>query len=129
MCQRRPCWSTPEDAKNLISKGYGNCLMLDHYYDRDAVDQHEFDILTPAVAGYEQQHAPFGLVGVCTFFKDERCKLHNLGLKPKEGREVWCRQSGDKANAIHHHIGMLWNNAGAQSIIDLWNNTYKASCC
>ncbi len=78
-CMNSPCIGTPEDMKRLIDAGYA---------DRLAPTQWAFGMLIG------MHHEPVAMIapqfdqerGCCTFLKDGLCTLHELGLKPTEGR-------------------------------------------
>lgn len=65
----QPCKGTPEDIKKLIDAGYGDRLMQ--------VNVFGIDIITPK---YDEDKKS------CTFFTNGLCELHDLELKPTEGK-------------------------------------------
>lgn len=81
----RPCWGTPKDILKIINAGYGKKLMLD-WWGNMVGDEIDFYMIVPAIKGYESYRAPIYPIGECTFYKDGLCELHNLKLKPLEGR-------------------------------------------
>src|SRR5512143_828032 len=89
MCQRRPCWPTPDDVQRLIETGYADQLMVDWWFDRD--QNKTLYLLTPAIAGHESGEASAYPAGPCTFHDEAGlCRLHDLGLKPTEGQLALC---------------------------------------
>lgn len=73
-----PCLGTPEDILKILKAGYK---------DRVAATQW----LASVIMGVCRE--PVYMIqaireenGYCTFFHDGKCELHNLGLKPTEGR-------------------------------------------
>jgi hypothetical protein len=108
MCETRPCWPTPDEARAIQAAGFGARLMRD-YWCADAEFPNDVDILAPAVVGYEGARAPYFPRGSCTFLKDGRCELHPLGLKPLEGRVAIHGMSDELSNSVRTHIVRLWN--------------------
>lgn len=117
MCQRRPCWPTPQDAQRLMAAGYAGRLMIDWWFDREQ-DKTVF-VLTPALAGFESGEAPAQPSGRCTFLNgDNLCDLHALDLKPTEGRLALCHDRTPPD--LHEQIGRTWNGDEARNLIDRW---------
>jgi len=110
-CEHRPCWPTPEEAQKIIDAGFGNRLMRD-YWSGDGTDGNDIQLLSPAIVGYEGKVTPWWPEGHCTFLKKGLCQLHDLGLKPLEGRITDC--SGKDQNGIHKYVALTWNNEEAQ---------------
>jgi hypothetical protein len=80
MCQHATCLPTPEEARKLIAAGFA-----------DRLARYEWNTpapraIGPAPAGLEGKTLQTTNLGRCTFFKNDRCELHTLGLKPLEGR-------------------------------------------
>jgi hypothetical protein len=121
MCKRRPCWPTPEEARQLIDKGYGQRLMRD-WYCCEEEDSDHFYLLCPAIVDYEGEDSPFWPFGMCTFLKYERCELHDLGLKPGEGKEAWCQE--DDKGTLHVKYAQTWKNPEAQQLVKEWEQIY-----
>lgn len=73
-----PCLGTPEDIMKLIVAGYGSRLAPTTW-------------MTGMIMGVTDR--PVEMIqaiqednGYCTFFHDGKCELHDLGLKPTEGK-------------------------------------------
>lgn len=116
MCQR-PCWPTPSEAKKIIDAGFGHRLMEDYWIDGQVG---HVNILCPALSGYENKTAPFWPSGKCTFQdKNGLCELHDLGLKPIEGRVADCRKMNKKHN-LHEMMMIAWNNREAENLVSDW---------
>jgi len=128
MC-KRPCWGTPEDAKKLIDAGYSHRLMRDYWGERDENARQDIYILSPALKGYEGHKAPFyprSSEG-CTFWKDGLCELHDLGLKPTEGKLSTCKPDENEDEdeiGLHEEIYLTWKNAEAQKFCEEWTEKY-----
>ena len=117
MCQRRPCWPTPLDAQRLIDAGYADRLMIDWWFDR--AQNKTVYVLTPAIAGRESGEAPAHPTGRCAFLNENNlCDLHDLDLKPTEGRIALCH---DRTPAdLHEQIGQTWDGDEGRGVIDRW---------
>ena len=105
MCKNRPCWGTPEDIEKIKAAGYSHKLMMDYWYKSDEED---IPIEAPAIVGYEGKDAPFWPSGQCTFLENDRCILHDLGLKPTEGRLAHCSDKNDLPVSLHETVAMTW---------------------
>lgn len=79
MCANSVCLPTPKEVGQLVKQGYGNRLAT-YQFDSNSLYQ------APATVGYENKILPRTNMGACTFFKNGKCELHDLGLKPLEGR-------------------------------------------
>ena len=115
MCKNRPCWATPEEASALIEAGYGDKLMHDWW-----VGSHDdINLVSPAMIGHECGRAPdFYPIGRCVFLTgDDKCELHDLGLKPIEGREATC-QGFD--GSLHERVAKTWEGSSARKVYELW---------
>jgi hypothetical protein len=115
MCRTRPCWGTPEEIKKIIDAGFRTRLMKDYWDGTRETDYKHVFMLSPAIVGYENSDAPPEPRGKCTFLtKDNKCELHDLGLKPYEGRVSCCKVS-HKTN-VHKECALSWNNPEAQAL-------------
>lgn len=77
-CENTPCLGTPMDIKKLINNGYAGRLEVTHNYSGMFLGMidHPVSVVSPRTPG-----------GKCAIFTKERlCELHDLGLKPLEGR-------------------------------------------
>ena len=117
MCERRPCWPTPDDAQRLIDAGHADRLMLDWWFDH--AQNKTVYVLTPAIAGREGGQAPAIPSGRCTFLNAQGlCQLHDLGLKPTEGKQALCKERTPAG--LHEQIGQTWDGAAGKAVIDAW---------
>lgn len=73
-----PCLGTPEDILKLINAGYANRLAPTTWFAGVIMGVHPrpIEMVQPIEEGN----------GYCTFFHDGLCELHDLGLKPTEGK-------------------------------------------
>lgn len=82
MC-KTPCIGTPEEMKKLKEAGYENRLSNSIWAYGKLVGTHEntVEIIAPM---YDHNK------NACTFFNEGKCELHELNLKPMEGRFASC---------------------------------------
>lgn len=119
MCHR-PCWPTPEEAQVLIDAGYGHLLMNDWWIGDSWLDESaDIQLLCPAAPGRESKLAAGwpGETG-CSMQKDGLCQLHDLGLKPAEGRFASCAE--ESMPTLHHEIAQTWNDEAGQELVRQW---------
>lgn len=91
LCKKQcdhPCLGTPSDIKKIIEAGFQDRLMPIIWTGAKNLGITDKEV--PMVVPKQCQ-----ITGKCTFFKDGLCELHDLGLKPTEGR-------------LSHH-GRKWN--------------------
>lgn len=116
MCQRRPCWGTPEDIESLLDHGYAHGLMLDYWAGEPG-----FDIVAPAIVGSESQRAPFWPVGPCTFLTERNlCALHDGGLKPTEGAVADCKDDQQNGVTLHEQVARTWDTPKGRAVVHRW---------
>lgn len=80
LCQMQcstPCLGTPEDIEKLLDAGYREQLALYDWDVAKVMGKLGFSILMI------QAHTKNGM---CVFFENGLCTLHDKGLKPREGR-------------------------------------------
>ena len=75
---KTPCLGTPEDILRLIKAGYKERLAITHWWVGIARGKLDFPVIM--IQARQEEN------GYCTFFHDGLCELHELGLKPTEGR-------------------------------------------
>ena len=114
----RPCWPTPKEAEAIINAQLGARLMRDYYCNKEK----DVFVLCPAIPGYEGKHARFFPTGGCTFQKKNgMCILHDMNLKPLEGRLCGCRKIDVP---VHKLIADMWRTRKAVRLVDRWTNDY-----
>ena len=97
-----------------MDAGLGHRLMRD-YWVGGGHDDGDIHLVCPATPGYEQKMAQFFPSDGCTFQRtDGLCELHDLGLKPIEGRLALCGERTPKD--MHFEVAQLWNNPEAQEL-------------
>lgn len=123
MCKyTRPCWGTPEEFERIIDAGYGRKLMLDWW-----IASPNIYFLSGAIIGYEGQRAPPIPMGQCAFLdKNNRCELHDKGLKPTEGRVVIHDQGYD--DELHCLFPRTWKTKAGMSLIKRWKLEISEAC-
>lgn len=116
MCQI-PCAGSFEDIKKIIEHGFEKKLMLGTYYRLNG----DIAFLLPAYKGAECTKAKL-MIGnkPCIFqAKNGLCKLHDLGLKPTEGKLAL----HDRANPrnTRYHLVETWLSHDAKELIRSWS--------
>jgi hypothetical protein len=89
MCTKTPCLGTPENILKLIEAGYKNMLMQITWA---AGYQHGIpyiDMVVPRTKSGTME---------CIFHENGKCKLHDSGLKPIEGKIASCTSVHTDAN-------------------------------
>ena len=119
MC-RAPCCGTPDEMLALIKAGFANRLCFDNL---------DFcpDDIHPALKGYEgglASYQTYSNLG-CTFWKEGKCELHSLGLKPMGGRYSHHDLSSDDWNKVVTFITKSWETKKAAKVIDIWKKLVK----
>lgn len=75
---KTPCLGTPEDILRLINAGYKERLAVTHWWVGIARGKLDFPVIM--IQARQEEN------GYCTFYHNGLCELHDLGLKPTEGR-------------------------------------------
>lgn len=116
----RPCWPTPFEANKLLDEGYADRLMLD--WGTDGKGGTNIAILCGALKGHEGQVAPYLPMSPagCTFFVEGLCQLHDLRLKPIEGRASHHSDSPKKAQMRHRDIALSWDSDAGREVVARW---------
>lgn len=97
------CCGTPDDITALINKGYANRL--------NAIVQNDVVVVKPIVNKE---------TGFCTFYKNGLCELHNLGLKPTEGKlshHSSTLQNFNYKKSLSLNISKLWGKFNSDEFI------------
>jgi hypothetical protein len=120
MCRTHPCAPTVEEAKQLIKHGFAKRLMLKIWVSRD--DPECIIVgLCPAIMGHEMGADPLkSHIGDCTFLKDERCELHNLKLKPSEGRFATHNTTHEQEESNTKEIIKTWLSNEGEALLHKW---------
>jgi hypothetical protein len=122
MCKTCPCTVTPDEARWLYNRGYGDRLMLNWIGDQQQPDA---VFLMCAVKGFCGQIAPEQFHSSCTFLDGrDRCELHSKGLKPLEGATACCQRPNAAASELHDRITQLWMQPENQAFLERWKTKY-----
>jgi hypothetical protein len=115
MCHA-PCCGTPDDIEKLMNAGYGNRLMYDNLEGGETM-------LKPALKGYEGIRSPWETSNEegCTFWKEGKCELHDLGLKPSQGKLAHHSLTTEQHAEIGEYVNNSWKNHKGDEVIEKWN--------
>jgi hypothetical protein len=101
----------------LIEQGYAERLMLDHWVAEPYVY-----VVCPAEKGSEGDYAPSWPGHGCVM-QDAAglCRLHDLGLKPAEGRLARCANSERPTpSGLHRDVADTWDSQEGRDVVALW---------
>jgi len=118
-----PCCGTVEDMQRLIDSGYAHRLMHDPY-------EGGAEMLKPALKGHEGKLAPWNVWSEqgCTFWRDGLCELHDLGLKPLQGKLAHHDLMLTQSLEIGEKIDKDWADfEGIDEMVKNWRGTVKIS--
>jgi hypothetical protein len=117
MC-RSPCNGTPSDMQKLIDHGFGDRLMFDDWPEESEISE----CIKPALKGHEGKRSPWEVSTFegCTFWKDGKCELHDLDLKPTQGKLSHHSLNYIQNNEIADFIKRSWKNPLAEEVINNW---------
>jgi len=115
-----PCCGTPQDFINLMKAGYAERLMLDDWPDGNIM-------LKPALKGHEGCYAPWETRTKegCTFWKEGKCELHDLKLKPTQGKLYIHSLTEEQLDEIATLIRDSWEEKEAEIVIKFWKKLNK----
>jgi hypothetical protein len=87
MCYVSPCFPTPVDAARIIDAGFSDQLMPTAFIDITR-DGKQYELIAPkAIDTPAIVNGTRVVLNKCTFLdKHDKCSLHDLGLKPTEGK-------------------------------------------
>lgn len=113
-CRRSPCLGTPQDIWALIKAGYRDKLSFTLWEVGYVLGKIDFGI--PMVQPKQTAHG-------CIFFKDGLCELHDLGLKPTEGKLSYHTLGIDNLEfsmTLSWNVAKEWmNKENAKVIVDV----------
>ena len=124
MC-RKPCYPTPPDAEKLINAGFADKLRIEDSYETGVY------VVAPVFKGRNGVDDPqydYSRHDGCAFLCDGLCELHDLGLKPLEGRLVI--HNGHPASKqipvnLHGRLVDLWNTNRGKRVVSLLREKRK----
>lgn len=113
MC-KRPCWSSPDEARKMIDAGLSSKMMLDYW-----AGSPDIELVCPACPDHEGKDAPWwcGGKGCVLQTKDGLCSIHDSGFKPFEARMADCKQWQDD---LHRDTAMMWDCDEGRVVVELW---------
>lgn len=151
MCYKTPCMGTVDDMEKLMDAGYAKNLMLDFWLGKDPngmsdkvketmdpglVDSYvnnpfeeNVPYLVPALKGHEGKITSMGKTGTCNLLVDNKCSLHDKGLKPIQGQTACCKIErvfidpvSGKQMEIDERVPILhtWNTKRGKNLIKRW---------
>lgn len=108
MCANTVCLPTPEEARELAKKFPERMAVFKFEPGND-----EYSYVAPGIAGREHEILNTTTGGACTFFANGKCELHDLGLKPLEGRLAY----HDRAwQPVRLHVQSTWKGKAFASV-------------
>ncbi len=121
MCNSSTCLPTPQEARELVRRGYGPRLATYRFMP----DPARLAVLGPAPRGQEgAQDLPHTQAGPCTFFQDGLCELHALRLKPLEGRLA---HHSIPWQPVRLHLLSHWKGRQFDSVASAWRRQQAQS--
>ena len=79
MCQTTPCIGTPKDIEKIIDAGFKDKLSITGWATGLMIGTHS-EIINIIAPKYDDKNK------ACSFYENGLCKLHDLNLKPTEGK-------------------------------------------
>jgi hypothetical protein len=107
MCMTSPCFPTPQEVEVLIEEGFGDQLSPTKFINIQ--DGKVYNVIAPI--GIQTAHNIGGInimLPTCVFFKDKKCQLHNLCLKPLEGRLASHNNTEEQSLALRLKVLETW---------------------
>lgn len=120
MCARTTCLPTPDEARALIRAGFADRLATYRFWPQGA----GMDYVGPAPAGQEGSRDLPNTKAGCTFHKGGLCELHDLGLKPWEGRVAHHTRD---SQPIRQAVMRSWKGKQFDSVVATLNAHMRVS--
>lgn len=125
MCQQQcqtPCVGTPEDMFKIIEAGYSDRLIMKPWIAGAILlpKDHKPVLMLQSKMNPETKH--------CTFFQACKCELHDLGLKPTEGKlshHSLSKTNFNPKKAISLFVAKEWINTTMTEMDRLINKYIK----
>jgi hypothetical protein len=124
MCMTYSCLPTPLEAQTMIDAGFGERMMLD---TRPAASHPDIKIFTllPAMAGYERKLSPMEIgISPCVFLESGLCQLHDIGMKPLEGRVAIHGQETERERIFFNMLKGQWDTPYGRRVVEEWKRKY-----
>jgi len=99
-----PCMGTPDEMQAIISAGYAFSNRLVVCSDNHS--QLHFTVVKPRRVD-----------GFCVFFEKGKCKLHDAGLKPLEGR-IAIHGSQIVRKTFYRNLARYWDTKKGRALIE-----------
>lgn len=124
-CYVSPCIPTPLEAKGLIESGFIEQMSINFYPDlskqalRAWVGPKALDLIPGHMIGILQDVRPCAMMDLQT----GKCKVHNSGFKPIEGRLGGCNIQRNDSYTMRSMVLDTWNSVEAFQVMDLYVKT------
>ena len=109
LCERVPCMGTPKEIAAIIEQGYAQSGQLVISTNNDP--SLDFTVVKPRGG---QPTDP--TQGICVFYKEGKCMLHDAGLKPVEGRAAI--HDKDTPRLLYHRLKRAWDTKLGRELIE-----------
>lgn len=131
-CKEAPCWGTPKEIEDLINAGYGKYLSAyivePGSYNHRGYGVEPVTIIAPAQHGRTRHTNKSSMSwmfrGRCVFLHGqgthEMCELHDVGLKPVEGRVTNHTTDYDSGILVRYYIIDTWDTDFGRAIARNW---------
>lgn len=140
MCHHRPCFGTPEEFEKIMDAGFASKLRVDYWAGKTPMTDEEFsklpeflqkklkeidnpytedvEMLTGGTSDDRNFKAPWWLIPgfACNFLENDLCTLHDIGLKPEQGRDSCCDKSQCQSKG-NLHYAHLWATDEGKRIV------------
>lgn len=123
-------WVGHGDVPKLTEKDYDEApetlkpifrMILDRADNYENPYKEDVYFLTGGTEQDTNFRSSFLPTGKCKFLtEDNLCELHNLGLKPEQGRESCCKGDSAKENL---HYAELWDTPEGKEVLQLFKET------
>lgn len=130
MCHRTPCLGTPEEMLAIKNAGFGDRLIVIRIYDTF--------MLSPDSIESRDRFNYWQIEGRCKFLTSKGlCQLHDLGLKPIEGRAA-IHDGGEVSHPkafisdqrmFREGLARSWRRPLGQAIIKQFEREYELEHC
>lgn len=152
MCHNRPCFGSPEEFDKIIDAGYADKLRIDHWcgspeqvnledtlgdtplaelnkslyeYQQRNPNPHREDVqmLSGGTDDDRDYYAPWLPIGSCKLLtEDDKCMLHDAGLKPHQGANACCNSELNTAEDNLYYAN-LWATPKGKEVIEKFKKT------
>lgn len=111
MCLSSPCFPTPEEVVRLDKMGFGSDLMFTMFMNPETKEIY-------ALVAPRSTEKMGGIINQCTFHNAQGlCDLHELGLKPTEGRLANHNQKHSDTVRLRVATCELWKTDLAKELL------------